>query len=506
MFLTVTNTFFTKNFIDQIWPYFYEYLKVNYFAVVLALSLLVLSLIKYLKLSLTGRKRFLLLLIIVFGLFLRIFWLQFSSHRADMSWQGTNIQEFDWINIHAIELTKGIWFCDEHGVPQARRPIGYPIFLGILYKLFGIHISVVWIAQLCLYLVSAYLIFLIAKELFSERVALIAVFFFSIYPVSIYQAKLVTDEHLFLPLWYGGLYLLIRGIKNGFSRLNWLWYGLIFGYATITRTHTIFMPLVVGLAQFLKKMKWRQIILQIFLVGFVMQAINLPWVIRNYRVWGVPVLYTATAGFIYSQLNSTASPEGGGHLPQVGEEGYSETLEHVNATGNPGLIHQQYGSEAMRWMVHHPQKFLSLGIARLLFFMNWNRKGGVWPIWYQYYEGSYDPLKPLSANLRIFIEEAAFLAYYITLYCFIFSLILIGVRWKEFPAETKNLLMVIGSCFFFYFAEHMIIYPERKYRYPLEPLMMIGASYFLEYVLVKFRWESLWNKGWFRGKDEVHAR
>ena len=505
MLLTVTSTFFTKNFIDQIGPYLYEYTKINYYTAVLGISLLVISLLKYSKLSFAVPKRFLLLLIILFGLSLRIFWLRFSSHYADMSWQGANIQEDDWINIHAVELTKGIWFCDEHAVPQARRPIGYPMFLGLLYKLFGININVVWIAQLCLYVASAYLIFVISKELFSERVGLMAVFFFSIYPISIYQVKLVTDEHLFLPLWYGGLFLLAKEMKNRFSRFSWLWYGLIFGYATMTRTHTIFMPLVVWLAQFLKKMKWRKIILQVFLLVFVMQAINLPWVIRNYKVWGVPVLYTATSGFIYSQLNSTASPEGGGHLPQAGEEGYSEALEQINTSGNPGLIHQKYGQEAMRWMLNHPQKFLSLGIARLLFFMNWNRKGGVWPIWYQYYEGSYDPSKPLSKSLRIFIEEAAFLAYYITLYCFLFSLILIVIQWKKFSPETRNLLIVIGTCFLFYFAEHMIIYPERKYRYPLEPLMIIGASYFLDYLLVNFRWESLWNKVWFLKKGKVYA-
>ena len=45
--------------------------------------------------------------------------------------------------------------------------------------------------------------------------------------------------------------------------------------------------------------------------------------------------------------------------------------------------------------------------------MNWNRKGGVWPIWYQYYEGAYDKNRPLSTFARNLIEKLAFSFYYI---------------------------------------------------------------------------------------------
>jgi len=123
-------------------------------------------------------------------------WLAFSSHQPDMSWEesGNMAQEIDIINIHAVELTEGAWFENADGTPSGRRPIGYPLFLGLLYKLFGAKTTVAWTANFFLYIVTSCLLFLIARQMFSDRVGLLAIFLYAIYPVSIYSVKMTTDE------------------------------------------------------------------------------------------------------------------------------------------------------------------------------------------------------------------------------------------------------------------------------------------------------------------------
>ncbi|MBI3999559.1 MAG: glycosyltransferase family 39 protein, partial [Candidatus Omnitrophica bacterium] len=383
-------------------------------------------------------------MILLLGVLLRLFWLGFSSHQPRWSWE-TNIGlENDLINIHAVELTKGIWFHDAEGNPSGRRPIGYPMFLGLLYKLFGMRLDVVWIAHILLFAVTLYLLFLITKIIFTERAALLAAFLFSIYPTSIYSVKLITDEHLFLPVWYLGLYFLLKELDHKLQPGRWFWYGLTFGFATTIRTHAIFMPLVVGLGYLLKQLNWRSVILNIALVAIAMQVINLPWAIRNYKVWGVPVLYTATAPAIYAQVNSTATPEGGGHIPKQGELGFSEEFERARSSGNEGLLHKIANREMTRWIIQHPGEFLAMGVARLLIFMNWNRKGGVWPIWYQYYDGAHDPKRPLVGTLREVVEEAAFASYYIILFCFLLSIAFIISRWNLFAEKNKICIVVLA--------------------------------------------------------------
>ncbi len=462
--------------------YLSELFETNHFTLYLALFLLACVLFRHLKLPPVPAGK-LFVAAVVLGLALRVLWIGFSSYTPQTAWNEKHMLESDLTNVHAIQLTQGIWFHDEQSNPMARRPIGYPMLLGLLYKLFGPYPPVVYALNLTLFALSAWALFAIGKTVFSEQIAALAALLYAVYPVSVYSIKLVTDEHLFLPLWYGGLYLLLREIKGRPVRWPLLWYGLIFGYATMTRTHAIFMPVTVAFAYFLLKYPRRKIAAALVTTLLVMQAVNLPWVVRNYRVWGVPVLYTANDFFLYRTLNSFATPEGGGHIPQQGEEGYSAELEEAERSGNAGRHHQLCGQAIRRWIVGHPAQFLKLGACRVILFMAWNRAGGVWPLWFQFSEGSYDPARPVSVATKEALQETAFAFYYGLLFSFLFSLILIARRWGALPRSTRTSLLVMGSCFFFWLAEHMIIYPDRKYRSPLEPLMIVAACYFLDHLL-----------------------
>ncbi len=467
-----------------------KFFNSNHFTLTLAVTLLIFSLLKYLKFPTVRRPKRLILGLILFGIVLRVLWLSYSSHTPQFSWNPKHMLENDLINLHAIDLTRGVWFVDDQGLPSGRRPIGYPLFLGLLYKVFGVHLWVSRVSNLALFAAAAVLIYQIARSIFSRRVGALAVFLYSIDPTSIYSVALITDEHLFLPVWYLGLWLLLRQTQGKAPRTALLWYGIIFGYATMIRTHPIFMPLVVAWCYGLMRKSLRETVSAFVVVLFVMQLVNLPWVLRNYRAWGQPVLYTATAGYLYSQFNSSASPEGGGHIPSKGEEGYSEKLEAAARSGNPAVFHSAANAEMMRWMRTHPKAALSLGVKRLIVFMGWNRSG-LWPTWFQFYEGSYDPARPISSERKAFFEELAYAFYYSVLFSFIFSLFYFGRRWKTFPPAARVGILTLGACFFFWFLEHLVIYPDRKYRFPLEPLMIVSACVFFDHVIFRFRWKRL---------------
>ena len=468
-----------------------EYVKTNNLTTYSIIVLAVLSLLKYLPFPKTRLPKYTIHLIVLLGLCLRLFWIGFSSHTPQMARNPHHMLESDLSNVYAIDLTEGKWFLNDDGTPSGHRPIGYPLVLGLCYKMFGVNRMVAYSLNIALFVFTAYLVYYMAQAIFSRRIALLATLLFSIYPVSVYSVVLNTDEHLFLPLWYLGLFFLFREIEGKPLRFKLLWYGLLFGYATMTRTHSIFMPFVIGFAYFLLKYPLKKIAAGVLGVLLIMQLINLPWVIRNYKAWGVPVLYTATALYVYSQLNSSATAEGsGGHIPSKGELGYSEDLAKAMEEKNEGLQHTLANREMKKWIIKHPAEFLNLGVCRVLVFMGWNRKG-VWPIWFQYYDGSYDPKRPLPQAVRDILEELAFAAYYLVVFSFIFSIFMLIRRRKKLSATTKTLLLVLGSCFIFWFAEHMVIYPDRKYRFPIEPLMIIVGAYFLDYIIFTFRWEVL---------------
>lgn len=473
--------------------YLFQYVKFGKFTTLFLIVLGVVLLLKLLpKIRLPLSKWSCFVLILALGLFLRIEWLGFSAHTPQSHWNPKHMLENDLINVHAIELAQqGIWFHNAEGLPSGRRPIGYPMLLALCYKVFGVNLMVAWTLNLVLYGLTILFLFMMAQKIFGEKIALITGLLFAVYPMSIYSIKLLTDEHLLLPVWYAGLFMLIQILAGRKFKLDWLWLGLIFGYATMIRTHTIFMPVVVGATFWLLKRPWKEILGKIFLVFLVMQIINIPWVIRNYKAWGIPVLYTATGSFVYSQVNSTAGPEGGGHIPREGEPGYSaDFFDHAAAT-NEGRMHQIATREMKKWICQHPFQFLELGTARLLDFMCFNRKSGVWAIWYQYYPGSFDPARPLAPKTRKMFEEYAFVFYYAVFFAWLFGNAVLIRRWKALTPLTQHCLIVLGACFLFWFMEHMIIYPDRKYRFPLEPLMLISTAYFF-YVLSWPRFLQTW--------------
>ncbi len=460
-------------------PYFLEYFKINnltfYFLLFLFALPLAASGLKFLRLSWTQA----FVMVLLLGMALRIGWIATSSHEPQWTWQSNSIEN-DWINIHATELTHGTWFHNPAGHPSGRRPIGYPLFLGGLYALFGSKAAVAWTAHLILFAASAILIFLIGRRTFGERAGFLAAFFFCIYPISIYSTRLITDEHLFLPVWYLGLYLILREADGPQPKpWSWLWYGLCFGYAVMIRTHAIFMPGVLLIARFCMKRPWKETLRVTLLTGAVMLAVNLPWAVRNYRAWNVPVLFTATGCNVYMQVNDTALPrESEGRIPGPADPGFSPELQKALASGNEGLSHQICNREMKRWIIHNPAKFIFLGARKLLLFMSWNRSAGVWPLWYQYTEGHFDPARPLSPAAKKILEELAFAFYYILLFSYLLSLILLPASWKKLGSNSRKGILILGTCVLFWLLEHLLIAPDRKYRFPLEPLMMLSASSF----------------------------
>ncbi len=425
--------------------------------------------------------------ILFFGIILRLIWLGFSPYEPKTHWDPSHMLESDVTNVQALEITKGIWFYDDQGVPSAHRPIGYPFLLGFVYKIFGRFTLAAYGLNLALFAGGLWLVYLLGKIIFDETAGLLAAFFYTIHPVSIYSIKLITDEHLFIPLWFFGIYLLLREMKGRPVRWPLFWYGIIFGYAAMTRTHAIFMPLVVALAYILLKRPWKKVFFSLLTVAIMMQVVNLPWVIRNYKIWGIPVLYTANNSYVYRDFNSSATPEGEGHIPTKGEEGYSEDLEKARSS-DPIRYHILSGKLMTRWILEHPKRFLFLGTCRAIYFMGWNRSGGVWPTWFQFQQGSFDPARPVPQGVKDFLEEMAYAFYYALLFCFMFSIFLMIKRWRQLSLETRGPILVLGSCFVFWLMEHMVIYPDRKYRFPLEPLMIVVSAYFLEAVLREFRW------------------
>ncbi len=460
------------------WYYLSEYIETNQYTLYLTLFLIGISLIaKFTKGIPWPTSNKALWLTIAAGIGLRCMWLMYSSHTSLMEWQ-TWATDFDYINIHALDMKQGKWFLDAMGEPIARRPIGYPLFLGLVYALFGPHITVAWMANMVLFVVGALFLYKITALISNKQIAWLTMVGYSIFPMSIYSIKMTTDEHLFMPVWLASIYFLLCMLNNKAMRAAWFWFGLTAAYATMIRTHAIFMPLLAGIMFVIIRKPWKQVIGILLSSIVILLCISAPWIMRNQRVFDTPILFGATSCFVYTQVNSSAQPEGLGHIPLPGEEGYSLEVDQAIKSGNSGKAHQACGRAMQKWIVSHPAQFVDMGLKRLLLFMRWDRQG-VWATWHQFSDKSFDPARPVSAAMKEIFEELYYIYYYMLFFMSVFAVMALFVHRKSMTKpKIINLLVIFGS-FFFWFCEHMVIYPDRKYRFPLEILMIMPACWII---------------------------
>lgn len=90
----------------------------------------------------------------------------------------------------------------------------YPIFLGLLYKIFGSgNITAVKFINLLFGLISVYLVYSLGKAVAGEKAARWATILFIFWPVQWMYTNNLATEHLALPMMLGGMLLVIRAFR-----------------------------------------------------------------------------------------------------------------------------------------------------------------------------------------------------------------------------------------------------------------------------------------------------
>ncbi|MBN1913114.1 MAG: glycosyltransferase family 39 protein, partial [Candidatus Omnitrophica bacterium] len=184
-----------------------------------------------------------LLIIFTVAFFLRFGALSYlpRQHRTPSA----DAQEYDEL---ALNLLAGKGFINFNtGKPTAWRVPLYPIFLASIYSVFGHNYTAVRIVQCLLGAFLCVLIYLIAKEIFSSRVALIASLTLCFYkPYILYSyfggPGFLFSENLFTFLLAVFVYFITRSFlpKPGVS--NSIIAGFLLGLMALTRPVASLLP------------------------------------------------------------------------------------------------------------------------------------------------------------------------------------------------------------------------------------------------------------------------
>jgi hypothetical protein len=180
--------------------------------------------------------------------------------------------------------------------PSAFRPPLYPISLGLLYKVVGVHVRAGLLAQALVGAISAALVGLLGLQLFGRRVGAIVLLLAAIYPPLILDGGSLLTESLSVPLELGAVCAALYARQ---SSCPWRWTaltGLLAGLGILNRPNTALLlipfALLIHATGGGRGPKAGRVLLLVVLTGVVL----IPWLVRDERAFHRFVPLTTQAG------------------------------------------------------------------------------------------------------------------------------------------------------------------------------------------------------------------
>ncbi len=267
----------------------------------------------------------------------------------------------------ATSMLQGHGFVlDITAAPTASRVPGYPLFLALLYGLFGHHVWVVRLVQAILGSFTCLLIYALAKSVANRRVGLLAALAASFYPLFLYMGGLLYSETLALLLLVAALYLFTTIMKHK-SWARALFAGILLAASVLTNPlGALLIPiLLVGL---LMAQGWRDGFRYGIVLSLGALLVLTPWVVRNFVVFDRFIPLSSLAG---SNLWSGNNPLADGGFVYPNQQTWpgenSPDREYLGwASLGEADSSSRFAQEAIEWIANNPAQFLGLLPKKLL--------------------------------------------------------------------------------------------------------------------------------------------
>lgn len=359
--------------------------------------------------------------------------------------------DLNYVKSAVVLIKRGIYTFHNLNEPTVFVTPTYPFFIALIFKVFGYGlrgIQAVRIIQAVFSCVTILLTYLIAKELFNEKVGLLASFFVAFYIPNIITVGFVLTETLFTMLLclliYSSLLIAKRPNKARFALLGVLW-----AVITLCRPTIALYPVMLFIYLFWEKRLKVVEMVKLGSIMFIMFAVIMsPWWIRNYLEYGEFIPLAASSGNPFLQgtyINYEQTPENVVYY-KLGKNAFETNETEVEVAKI--RIKQGFKKDFWRYL-----KWYTIDKAWLLW--------GTVFYWKQFFG--------ISSNFVILNH-----------YFLIFSSIL-GILILLFKSLKRYSLIIM--LLLYYTAVHCVYMAFDRYAFPLIPLITIISSYFFITVL-----------------------
>ena len=324
-----------------------------------------------------------------------------------------------------------------HGLPTAYWPVGYPALLALVFKVFPSGLVAVRWAQIGIALASIVAASAIARRLYnrSSSTCLVA-FLMALSPGQVTYPSVMLSEVAFTGFALAGSVCVIGQPRWGLTLLG----GLCWAVATFIRPVALLLPVVLILWG-MTATPARKVLLGTVIYAVIALAC-LPWMIRNQRVLGHPVLVSTNGG-----INLWM----GNHEGATGAYRFTPLMEvHSMRTKNEVEFDRYAREQAWQYVRNHPDQFLGLAARKTIL------------LWSPDHTGP-NAVIPVDTP-RVFTRLCDFFHWGVVL-----------VLAYAIVSRRAGLRLPLAVLIYFTLV-HAVSVASPRYLFPAEPLLIIGAA------------------------------
>jgi len=173
-------------------------------------------------------------------------------------------------------------------LPDFSRSPGYPFWLAAIYLIFNSFKPAIFLGMI-IFSLSAPLIYLIMREVFSEKLAFWSGIIFALEPRMAFSAPFLLSEQVFLPFFLLAVFFAVKFFINPENKNYILLSAAALGISAPIRLVTFFLWPFMIIFFFLKLYKKQNIIKNFKILGIatlIFISFILPWSIRNRLIIG----------------------------------------------------------------------------------------------------------------------------------------------------------------------------------------------------------------------------
>ena len=347
--------------------------------------------------------------------------------------------------------------------PSAWTPPLYPWVVSLAFRAFGVESHAAAFAVLVFNSVfsalTSWTIYRIARRVFNQTVAVFSGWVWALLPYAIYYSVAWIWETSLSAFLLSLLFMLTLEMEGDNRLRSWFGYGVLWGIAGLTNTAMLAWLPFSGcwLAYQLHRRGKRFLVPAVF--GAVVFWVTLmPWLIRDYSVFGEPVFIRDNFG---NELRVGNNPQAEGWMVLNYHAGSNPYLLTLFKQMGEVAINAEQGDEAKAWIAQNPKRFLVLCFRRFIFF--W---AGLPRTWTGIPKTGLEQVKNL-----LFLAS---------------SLLAIGGLLLAFQRRVHGVFL-FATLLNFYPLVYYLTFPQPRYRHAIDPELVILAMFLISSLAVRLR-------------------